>query len=563
VALSVALWACTRPNAAYCDEDTPCADPGMACNVELRECVATGLDGDTCVPGACPTRAPICDEETAACRGCATGQVGDDECAALDPDAPICSGGVCVGCERPLDCPSPAPWCSDNECIPCSEGPGGDTICSQRDPGEPYCLDGACVVCRSNADCADSSPVCEPDEGVCRGCERGSECETGVCDTSSGSCAQEDEILYVDGDAGQDGEGCGASADPCATISGNEGALAQAEGESAFIFVRAREGARYPERIVLDSGYVAIVGEGEAFGAGGAGIQHDGTAPIIELSGSARLRLEGVRLVGDLDIGESGIKCASSELELERVEIAGFGEHAVTSDGCTLSGQSVLLRASRNDLLRLASDSEARLVDARVIGGSARGIASQGGLLELHRARVEGNAMGGVVVVDSVIDLVNNVIVGNGTVPESELGGVRVRHSQRLGEEARFAFNTVAGNRASGDNGGLAHGVDCDGSELRATSNIVYTGVGGLAAVSAGCGWTWVYSNVQDGLEIDPDSENFSQDPGFVDAAAGNYQLQADSPCVGRGEPDTGVIEDLTGAPRPSDAPPSCGAYEP
>jgi hypothetical protein len=560
-ALVVAGSACSRPNPVYCDEDTACADPGMACNVERRECVPTGLDGNTCVRGACPAGAPICDEDIGQCRGCLSGSAGDPECEDLDPETPFCSAGVCVQCERPGDCPTPAPSCSDNVCVPCEDGPAGDTICNLRDADAPYCLEGACVECRDASDCGGETPICEASEGVCRGCERGIECESGICDTTSGACANEEEILYVDGDDGEDGEGCGAQTDPCATISGDEGALAQADGDRVFIFVRARDGSGYRERIALDRGYVAIVGEGADFGEGGARLEHQGTAPIVEISGGARLWLEGVRLLGDLDIGESGIKCSASELNFERVELAAFGEHAVEAEGCDLFAQSSLFRESREDQLRLSGRSEARIHGSRITGGDALGISAQGGRLELHRSRIEGNEMGGIDAVDSALDLVNNVIVANGSVTASALGGVRVRHIQTVDENGRFAFNTVARNLVSEDNG-RAHGVDCDDSELRASSNIVYASLGPLEAVSEGCGWSWAYSNIQDGVEIDPDDANFSQDPLFGDPARGDYGIDADSPCVGRGEPATGIEEDFERSPRPLDAP-ACGAYEP
>jgi hypothetical protein len=561
-ALAVAGSACSRPNPVYCDEDTPCADPGMACNVDRRECVPTGLDGNTCAQGACPAGVPICDEVIGQCRGCLSGSEGDIECESLDPETPFCSAGVCVQCERPRACPSPAPACTDHVCVPCEEGPAGDAICDLRDSDAPYCLEGACVECREASDCGGDTPICEASEGVCRGCERGIECESGICDTTSGACADEEDILYVDGDDGEDGEGCGAQTDPCATISGDEGALAQADGDRAFIFVRARDGAGYRERISLDRGYVAIVGEGAAFGEGGARLEHSGTAPIVDLSGGARLWLEGVRLLGDLDIGESGIECSASELNLERVELAGFGVHAVEAEGCDLFAGDALFRASREDQLRLSGRSEARIHGSRITGGDALGVSAQGGRLELHRSRVEGNERGGIDAVDSALDLVNNVIVDNGSVSASALGGVRVRHIQTVDEDGRFAFNTVARNHASDDDG-RAHGVDCDDSELRATSNIVHAGFGGLEAVSEGCGWTWVFSNIHDGVEIDPDSGNFSQDPLFADPSGGDYRIDADSPCVGRGEPGTGIAEDIELSPRPADNPPACGAYEP
>lgn len=56
------------------------------------------------------------------------------------------------------------------------------------------------------------------------------------------------------------------------------------------------------------------------------------------------------------------------------------------------------------------------------------------------------------------------------------------------------------------------------------------------------CGGDIVYSNLQGNASGNYDctplgTTNISQDPRFVSAATGNYQLRADSPCINAGRP--------------------------
>ena len=67
------------------------------------------------------------------------------------------------------------------------------------------------------------------------------------------------------------------------------------------------------------------------------------------------------------------------------------------------------------------------------------------------------------------------------------------------------------------------------------------------------------YSDVEGGFA---GVGNIDTDPLFVDAAVGDYHLQAGSPCIDAADPLTTLTEDIEGNPRPAGSGYDMGAYE-
>ena len=121
--------------------------------------------------------------------------------------------------------------------------------------------------------------------------------------------------------------------------------------------------------------------------------------------------------------------------------------------------------------------------------------------------------------------------------------------------EALLLHATVADNHAAQSGGGLYRGV--------ASNSILYFN-------SAGNGWSNYFNAVCRFSCTTPDPQsigNVTNDPRFVDRAAGLYFLQTNSPALDAAAPD-GPAQDLAGMPRPvpgvpgGAAAPDMGAYE-
>ena len=144
------------------------------------------------------------------------------------------------------------------------------------------------------------------------------------------------------------------------------------------------------------------------------------------------------------------------------------------------------------------------------------------------------------------------------------------------GEASHIQNCLVAGNYAEWGSGILADGMEIDSCTV--SDNSSFGGPGIVAtnstirnciACSNGVNTNWmeikadstiVESTCSPGLTGE---NNVTNDPQFVDAAAGNYRLQATSPCLDAG--DDGVVtwaEDLDGNPRIAFGAVDMGAYE-
>jgi hypothetical protein len=107
---------------------------------------------------------------------------------------------------------------------------------------------------------------------------------------------------------------------------------------------------------------------------------------------------------------------------------------------------------------------------------------------------------------------------------------------------------TVAGNGGKG----IRLTVD----DVRITNSILW-GNGDWDVAGDGT-YTITYSDV--GTGDTTGTGNISADPLFLDAANGDYDLQAESPCIDAGTPVGAPAHDIKGTAR--DATPDMGAYE-
>lgn len=547
-ALLTAPLACTRPNPSYCDAQHACASG--VCDMAKHQCVSsTG----SCDPTRCPPNTPVCDLSSGACVACKPGAAGDAQCAARDPSTPICAtGGRCVACKDSSQCPKSTPICAAGACMQCTSTSDGDKACAARSASAPYCAgDGTCVTCKDSAQCPKSAPVCDSSSHTCRGCQSDGECSTGVCDVGGGTCVTAGRIVYVDGDNGSDGSQCGTPAAPCQTIAQMGGALEKVTSTRSYVHLAATS-APYKENVHIDGMMLMKV----TFVGPGATIDYPGypiDSPFVDITGGATVTFDGVTLTGASGQKGDDITCTGpgTSLHLRGVTIEQSALSGVNASHCSLAVDDSDIKGNGGDGLFLDT-CDATITGAHVTGNSSIGIEASAGSVSLERSLIQGNHSGGVSMLNTGFEIVNDVIEQDGD-PQSSFGGVRINNSGVAMQT--LAFNTVTENHADPDR--PAFGVECSTTNptLTADSNIVWGGGGPSAAVSGDC--MWKYSDVQNGglggSNIDNDPKLDSSD---------HYHLTAGSPCVDKGDPKATVSEDYDGDPRPQGSAPDIGADE-
>jgi len=112
-------------------------------------------------------------------------------------------------CEVNDDCEdAAAPFCepATGECVACDATPDPDGSCAALDPLAPLCAGGICVECTPENPiiCDEQLLLCDGASNVCVPCVEHAQCESGACELAVGLCFPADTVIHVDGDGGQD-----------------------------------------------------------------------------------------------------------------------------------------------------------------------------------------------------------------------------------------------------------------------------------------------------------------------------------------------------------------------
>ena len=254
-------------------------------------------------------------------------------------------------------------------------------------------------------------------------CNAHSECESGLCDLTSGACVRAGNILYVAADG--TGADC-TEATPCGSI---QQAVDQTGGQHTWIQVGA---GSYTETVTITGKSVHIVGAGAELSP--AALQQ----PCVHVSGDADVLIEGLRLhdAGGTGDADDGIACDTSggvpALRIARALIDGNGDKGVDAAGCTVAiVQSVVRGNGRGGLLLDGAD---LLVINDVIVQNGSPVSAIGGasVSGLAGSRVEHVTIADNVVQDGIagglictggLALRNNIVFGNDEVGTGQVSG--------------------------------------------------------------------------------------------------------------------------------------------
>ena len=191
---------------------------------------------------------------------------------------------------------------------------------------------------------------------------------------------------------------------------------------------------------------------------------------------------------------------------------------------------------------------------------------------------------GGIAFFGSLLDIencsiTNNLAVDGGGIVEASLSCTNINNSIIAGNEATgygggiFTLSsssvninncTITENSASANSGA----IDTEGSSVNITNSILWNDSPQEISVSYGDPPTVTYSDVQQASGTYSGTGNINIDPDFDAPAAGDYHLEASSPCIDTGTNNGAPDTDMDGVSRPQDgdgdseAVVDMGAYE-
>ncbi len=412
------------------------------------------------------------------------------------PDDPYCGpDGYCQGTG------DNGAWCNPDAGVDGSTLCTDDEQCTQPALGVCDTASGTCVECTADnaTACTATTPVCGSDDR-CRGCASDSECASDACDTGTGACFAEADVIYL---APGGAAGSCTQAAPCATF-----AQGLAQDARTRTIIKAATG-NYSEPTVTVSGLtVTILGVGAILEPASTN-QHG----LFATSG-ANVTLIGVtiRSAGGTGVG---VRCdpgagSNPTLHMQGATVSGNAGGGVTASNCTVTVES---------------------------------------------STVSGNAGGGVSLSGGTFSLINDWIVGNGSPTTSTYGGVSVSNIVGAGTRA-MDFNTIYDNTSAGSD----PGVTCLAVvvPLSFGNNIIYGNETGSQAGGTNCAFT--YSNI--GPTATAGSGNVNMAPLFVDVINGDYHLVPTSPGIDAADPAATLAVDIDGDARPQGVGRDMGADE-
>jgi hypothetical protein len=328
----------------------------------------------------------------------------------------LCNRGVCMpvdggvdmtpqACLKFSDCTSADQAICDlaaGRCRPCAS----DSECAQWDTHRPYCANQVCVQCRSHTDCIAAGGSCKG--GSCVPCALDTDCASFRCmvpmGATTGACDDPKNYVYVK--SGSTCPGSGTVAAPyCA-------------GEVTQGFIDASGSMNHALIVEPGSDYAAVtLNPSMPMTVNAIGVGSPTLASLTVSNGGTMINLGLTGFVFSGSAGD-GVSCSSS----------------VAADQTALTLSQVKLE-----------------------NNPGYGLNSLKCHVEVDRAKVERNSLGGLFFTASNFRVMNAVVYLNGTNGPSSTGGLYMSgtNSRALVINSSFALNQVMAGA------GPAAGITC------------------------------------------------------------------------------------------------------
>jgi hypothetical protein len=424
-----------------------------------------------------------------------------------------------VCCTSAADCSSlglnePNRACQDGfVCVEheCEIATGPCLVDDQCAEPTPFCDPGiACVACLDDAQCSGERPTCDDQTRSCRACVDDGDCDSSLCDISTGMCVPENEIVFAS-PSGHDSGTC-EKASPCSI------AHANATVDSVRNKIKLAPGAY--------TATVPVIGKTLIVHGVGATVT-GASAPAFTVENGGRLRLVGLTAISQIG-GGSTIRCeggtnGTPTLELFRTTVDASGT-AIIGNPCMLDvEQSVVRVRTANNVLILFNYSVAHIDRTFFDGGST------------------------MQPLEATVHFTNSIFK---RVGRNDLHGM----IQGLGP-VDISFSTI-----------IDTFIECGGqgaTGLTVNSSILhYSATGAPSDVVQGSGCPVTYSVVYPQSQPLGTTTNAHQLPRLKDVATDDFHLLSNSPALDRGDPAATTAFDYDGIARPQGGGRDSGAFE-
>lgn len=417
------------------------------------------------------------------------------------------------------------------------ENPGDGKCKVDTDCGgaTPACnAAGVCVACEENSQCSGATPVCETTTNSCRACSADTECGSGVCLASLGTCATAEQLVYVKEAGGVDTGTCDQAA-PCATMNYAKGRVTATRN------------------VIRVSGNLTKSGELQAkiYVDGDGGTWTSTGLPVLGVGTSAGdVTVEGLTIAGQTIATESPVQCLNNaSLHLYNSSVK-LGAPAIFSV-CKLTLTKSQVSEARTAVQCM--DSGLTIEGSKIAGVDQKVINASACAVKLTRNEITGTPAAQFLVEltnPTSLTVENNLLWDKTTLTSS---GISVTGAPTGGV---IRFNTLVSTAAGTHTG---EGVQCSGTSV-VSSNVIawqngnavggnpcarrYNAFDSLTPVGAGEGNT---AGTLANLFVNP---------------ASDFHPGAASPALNLADPNDKIGVDLEGKARPTTGRLDAGAYE-